>query len=212
MAQVQGYWTNQQSTLQTTKGVFTSLYHPGEPNEWVTVWGPDGKSLGDFRTPALGTWTLLAIDGKLVIHYLRNNKNGTYEWPVPVQTEIPCGQPTAWLVTGGTGPTGPAGPAGATGPKGDKGDRGPAGPAGKDGLDGEDAFVDDFTIDAIAKRVWTLPPGEFANISGLNLNSLAQEFIAYLWTQRQDLFVSALQREDEAIAGLKANGFVPKGT
>ena len=205
---VRDVWNNFRG-LQTTSGTFVSWYHPGAPNEYVVVQLPSGQQQ-NVATPALLDWFLGSEDGKLVIHYNRDDGGGSKSY-VRVPTGIAAGNPTAWLVTGGTGPIGPAGPAGV-GPKGDKGDRGPAGPPGKDGLDGEDAFVDDETIDAIAKRVWTLPPdGEYANISGLNLNSLAQEFVAYLLTQRQDLYVLALQREDQAVAGLKAADYKPVG-
>ncbi len=103
------------------------------------------------------------------------------------------------------------GPAGPQGPPGIMGPRGMTGPAGKDGLDGEDAFVDDETIDKIAARVWTLEAGPHAGISGTDLGTMAQQNIAYPFTQRQDVKVQELVREDEAIAGMKASGFVPKG-
>ena len=69
--------------------------------------------------------------------------------------------------------------------------------------------MDDETIDRIARRVWTLPPGDYANISGLNFDSLAQEFVAYLLTKRQDLYQLAAHRAGEALVNLVKDGNLP---
>lgn len=190
--------------LVTTSGVFTSVYRPGAEGETVDIRFPDGR-LGKVKTPALADWFLAVEDAQITVYYLRIVDGG--HDLVRIATTIPCGGWAGELVTGGTGPIGPAG---APGAKGDQGERGPAGPAGAPGRDGEGADVDEATIDAIARRVWSVTPGDLANISGVDMGTLAQEVIGYMLTQRQDLWALAIQRMDEAALGLIQSGYTPK--
>jgi hypothetical protein len=199
MATFPGVW-NSIRGLQTTAGTFVSFYHPGEPNEWVTIVQPDGGTQ-DVRAPALVDWFLAAEDGVVVIHYARNDSGG--KTPVRVPTAIACGQPTAWLVTGGTGP---AGVAGAQGPQGEQGEPGEPGEPGSDAV----ALTAD-DIDRIAERVWLMPPPEhLKDLAGVELGALSQIIIAYLMTKRQDLKQLEIQRFDEAALGLVSGGYAPK--
>jgi len=198
-----GAW-NSLRGLVTTTGVFSSAYLPGNLGEQVIVVAPNGAETA-VHTPKLGDWFLAAEDAKVTVYYLRLDDNA--KTLVRVPTALACGGWAGELVTGGTGPVGPSGPAG---PKGDKGDTGAVGPSGAPGAPGKDAQVDDTTVDKIAARVWTLPPGQYANISGVDLGTMAQEFIAYLLTQRQDLWQGSIQRIDEAVLNLSAAGYQPK--
>lgn len=190
--------------LVTTAGVYASIYRPGASGEQVVIRKPDG-TLHPVHTPALGDWFLAAEDGLLTVYYSRIVEGGHDLARVP--TAIECGQQVGHIVTGGVGLTGPAGAPGAPGVRGEQGLQGPQGPAGPAG---SDANVTPETIDAIARRVWTLPPGDLANISGVDLGTLAQEVLLYALTQRQDLWQLVIRRIDEAAANLLAENYQPK--
>jgi hypothetical protein len=199
MATFQGVW-NSIRGLQTTAGTFVSFYHPGEPNEWVTIVKPDGGTQ-DVRTPALTDWFLAAEDGKLVIHYARNDSGG--KTPVRVPTAIACGQPSAWLVTGGTGPAGVAGP------------QGPPGAAGSPGSDGKDAFVSEDHMRQIAALTAEAvllggPAGDHYGLApNAQFGTRLQETVAVMFTNQAFMqeFIKAL---DEAALGLVSGGYAPK--
>jgi hypothetical protein len=199
MATFQGVW-NSIRGLQTTAGTFVSFYHPGEPDEWVTVVKPDGGTQ-DVRTPALTDWFLAAEDGKLVIHYARNDSGG--KTPVRVPTAIACGQPSAWLVTGGTGPAGVAGP------------QGPPGAAGSPGSDGKDAFVSEDHMRQIAALTAEAvllggPAGDHYGLApNAQFGTRLQETVAVMFTNQAFMqeFIKAL---DEAALGLVSGGYAPK--
>jgi hypothetical protein len=202
MATFQGVW-NSIRGLQTTAGTFVSFYHPGEPDEWVTIVKPDGGTQ-DVRTPALVDWFLAAEDGVVVIHYARNDGGG--KTPVRVPTAIACGQPTAWLVTGGTGP---AGPAGTQGPQG------PPGATGAAGSDGKDAEVDEATMQRIAALTaeQVLLGGPAGDHYGLAPNAQFgtrhQENIAVMFTN-QAFWQEVIKAIDTAALGLQSGGYTPK--
>jgi hypothetical protein len=202
MATLGNTWANSYVGIQTTLGTFRAAYHPSAPNEYVMVAGP-GDEVRNVKTPSLGGFFLTAENGHLVVYYLELPGNVERR----VDSGVPCGELVAAHTFGGVGPMGPSG---APGPKGDKGDNGAVGPSGAPGAPGGDAEVDDTTVDKIAARVWTLPPGQYANISGVDLGTMAQEFIAYLLTQRQDLWQGSIQRIDEAVLNLSAAGYQPK--
>lgn len=208
MATYRDVW-NSIRGLPTTAGTFVSFYHPNAPNEYVIVVRPDGTAQ-NVPTPALLDWFLAAEDGKVTIYYARNDDGG--KTPVRVPTTIACGQPAGALVTGGTGPMGPAGAPGAKGDKGDTGAKGPVGPPGAAGAAGSDAVaLTDDDLNRIAQRVWTMPPPEgYKNISGVDMGTLAQEVLAYIWTKRQDFQQLNIQRIDEAIVNLIAAGYQPQ--
>jgi hypothetical protein len=199
MATFQGVW-NSIRGLQTTAGTFVSFYHPGEPNEWVTIVKPDGGTQ-DVRTPALTDWFLAAEDGKLVIHYARNDSGG--KTPVRVPTAIACGQPSAWLVTGGTGPAGVAGP------------QGPPGATGSPGSDGKDAFVSEDHMRQIAALTAEAvllggPAGDHYGLApNAQFGTRLQETVAVMFTNQAFMqeFIKAL---DEAALGLVSGGYAPK--
>jgi hypothetical protein len=199
-------WTgkpwNTLRTLVTTQGVFASVYHPGAEGEWLEVLGPSGAAQR-VDTPGLLDWQLVAFDGKLVVYYNRDAGNGRKDL-VAVYTPIVCGGMVGELVAGATGPMGPVG---APGPRGEDG---PQGPPGAPGKAGEDLMaLTDQDVDRIAQRVWTVPPGEFANISGLDLGTMAQESVAYPFTQRQDLYQRAAHRAGEALVNMTKDGNLP---
>lgn len=202
MATFRDVW-NHIRGVQTTTGTYTSLYHPGAPHEYVIVVRPDGTAQ-HVPTPALLDWFLAAEDGKIVIHYTRNDGGG--KTPVRVPTAIACGQPVGQLVTGGVGPVGVAGP------QGPRGENGAVGPPGAPGQAGADAVaLTDQDVDRIAARVWLAPPPDgYQNISGADFATLAQEVVAYMLTQRQDVWAAAIQRIDEAAIGLLQGGYQPK--
>jgi hypothetical protein len=199
MATFQGVW-NSIRGLQTTAGTFVSFYHPGEPNEWVTIVQPDGGTQ-DVRTPALVDWFLAAEDGVVVIHYARNDGGG--KTPVRVPTAIACGQPSAWLVTGGTGPAGVAGP------------QGPPGAAGSPGSDGKDAFVSEDHMRQIAALTAEAvllggPAGDHYGLApNAQFGTRLQETVAVMFTNQAFMqeFIKAL---DEAALGLVSGGYAPK--
>lgn len=200
-----GAW-NALRGLVTTKGVYSSAYLPGNLGEFVDILAPDGAHT-KVHTPSLADWFLAAQGGRIVIYYARIGDQGNDL--AMVVTEVRCGEPVGALVTGGTGPTGPVG---APGPKGDTG---PQGPSGAAGAPGKGAEVTPEQIAAIAQataeRVWLAPPPEGAkNISGADLGTLAQEVIAYLLTQRQDVMQRFIMRVDEAAANLLREGYTPK--
>lgn len=199
MATLDGTWANSYVGIWTETGIYRAAYAPG-PREEVVIAKPDDQKQA-VKTPSLGGFFLTVEANELVIYYIEHDTRVERR----KGTGIVCGKQVMAALPQATGPIGPAG---GVGPKGD---RGPAGPPGKDGLDGEDAFVDDETIDKIAARVWTLEAGPHAGISGTDLGTMAQQNIAYPLTQRQDVKVLELQREDEAVKGLKDAGFVPKG-
>jgi hypothetical protein len=208
MVRVDGYWNNYRG-LQTTAGTFRSFYHPGAPNEWVTVVGP-GEQVKNVATPSLADWFLAAENGEVVVYYARIDGGAKVEVRVP--SGVPCGQPAGALVTGGTGPMGPAGAPGAKGDKGDTGAKGAQGAPGAAGAAGSDAVaLTDDDLNRIAQRVWTMPPPEgYKNISGVDMGTLAQEVLAYIWTKRQDFQQLNIQRIDEAIVNLIAAGYQPQ--
>jgi hypothetical protein len=207
MVRVDGVW-NSYRGLVTTAGVFRSFYAPG-PREVVIVVGP-GEQQKEVKTPSLADWFLAAENGEVVVYYARIDGGAKVEVRVP--TTIACGQPAGTLVTGGTGPMGPAGPAGAKGDKGDTGAKGAQGAPGAAGAAGSDAVaLTDDDLNRIAQRVWTMPPPEgYKNISGVDMGTLAQEVLAYIWTRRQDFQQLNIQRIDEAIVNLIAAGYQPK--
>lgn len=209
MVTVQGVW-NTYRGLQASAGTFRSFYHPA-PDEFVTVVGP-GQELHTVATPSLGDWFLAAENGEIVVYYAR--LDGQARTEVRLATGVHCGAPVGQLTTGGTGPIGPSGPPGPRGEQGERGGQGPPGKPGPQGPAGEgatDVAITDADANLIAERVWTLPPPEaFRDISGLDLGTLAQEFIAYLFTQRQDLVQLALMRVDEAVLNLEGGGYKPE--
>jgi hypothetical protein len=202
-----GVWHDSYTGILTATGAYRAAYHPkkdgSENSEKVLIVGP-GDALKRVNTPALGGFWLAVENERLVVYYLDTNKAEHRE-----DSGIPCGAPVGATTFGGVGPMGPTG---GQGPKGDKGDTGPQGPAGAAGAAGEDAVaLTDQDIDRIARRVWEIDAGPHAGISGTDLGTMAQQNIAYPFTQRQDVHVGSLQREDEAIAGMKQSGYQPKG-
>ena len=210
MVSVASVW-NSYRGLQASRGTFRSFYHPGVPNEYVIVVGP-GEETKEVKTPAMADWFLAAENGEVIVYYSRIDGNNKTEVRVP--SGVPCGAPVGQLTTGGTGPIGPAGPPGAQGEQGERGrpgTPGAQGPPGPPGEGAEDVAITDDDLNRIAERVWTLPPPEaYRNISGLDLGTLAQEFIAYLFTQRQDLVQLGLMRVDEAVLNLESGGYRPE--
>lgn len=185
--------------LQTTAGTYRSGYHPGAPDEYVTVIGP-GDQTKRVPTPALGDWQLAAEDGVVVVYYKR--LDGDWSEEVRVPTTIACGQPVGALVTGGTGPIGPAGATGA------QGEQGPEGP------DGRDAEVDDATIDRIAAAVVgrlfsEAPPDDHYGLPEYaRFGTKLQDYIAVM--VHAGFMTHVLATTDEAAAGMLASGYVPK--
>lgn len=196
-------WNNLRG-LQATAGTFASVYHPGAPNEWVTVIKPDGATQ-NVRTPALLDWFLAAEDGVVVIYYHRDDGGGNKSL-VRVPSGIACGVAVGALTSGGTGQIGPAGP---PGPRGERGDRGPQGPAG---VPGGGAEVDDATIDRIAAAVANYPaaPDHFGILPAEARSGLwLQDAITVLLSNQAvaQVFIKAL---DEAALNLLASGYQPK--
>lgn len=195
-------WNNLRG-VQTTTGTYASVYHPGAPNEWVTVIKPDG-STQNVKTPALLDWFLAAEDGALSIYYHRDDGNGEKSL-VRVPTSIPCGVAVGAITSGGTGPIGPAGPSGATGPRGEQGPPGAA---------GGDAEVDNATIERIAaavvSRLFSEPPApdHFGLPEYAQFGSKLQEYIAVM--AHAGFLTHVIANADQAVAGMIAGGYTPK--
>lgn len=206
MATLDGTWGNSYTGIMTETGLYRAAYAPG-PREEVVIAKP-GDQKQAVKTPSLIGFFLAVEGNELIIYYVENATLIERR----KATGIICGKQVMAALPQATGPIGPAG---GVGPKGDQGQNGAQGPpgapgaAGPPGKDGGDVTPEQ--IDAIARRVWTIDPGEHAGISGTDLGTMAQQNIAYPLTQRQDVKVLELQREDEAIAGMKASGFQPKG-
>jgi hypothetical protein len=188
--------------LATTAGTFASIYRPGRSGEQVVIMAPGGD-LHLVNTPGLGDWFLAAEDGKVAVYYSRIVADGHDLMRVP--TTIPCGVTVGSTSSGGVGPVGPPGPAGP---------QGPPGATGAAGGDGKDVQVSEDHMRQIAaltaEQVWTMPPIEgYRNISGLDFGTLAQEVVAYLLTQRQDLFQLAAHRAGEALVFMHRDNNLP---
>jgi hypothetical protein len=202
MATLDGTWANSYVGIWTETGIYRAAYAPG-PREEVVIAKPDDQKQA-VKTPSLGGFFLAAEANQLVIYYIEHDTRIERR----KETGIVCGKQVMGALPQATGPMGPSG---ATGSKGDKGDTGKQGPPGPPGEVTEMPLTDN-DVDRIAARVWTLEAGPHAGISGTDLGTMAQQNIAYPFTARQDVKVQELVREDEAIAGMKASGFQPKGT
>jgi hypothetical protein len=201
-ARMSRIWANPYPIVQTERGTFRAVYHPGAPDEYVIVVGPGDEQVS-VPTPALVGFGLAVEGGELVIWWLqrRDGSGEAVEHRTP--SGVMCGQPVAAHTFGGVGPIGPAG---APGPQGERGEQGPAGPAGEDAV----ALTAD-DIDRIAERVWLMPPPEhLKDLAGVDLGALSQIVIAYLWTRRQDFHAATIPTMDEAVIGLLAGGYQPK--
>ena len=197
-----GVWHDSYTGILTATGAYRAAYHPHRDNdptnsEKVIIVGP-GDAMKRVSTPQLGGFWLAVENERLIVYYLGTDKVEHRE-----DSGIPCGQPVGATTFGGVGPMGPTG---GQGPQGEKGDQGPPGAPGQAGGDAE---VTQDVIDAIARRVWTLPPGEFANISGLDLGTMAQESTVYPFTQRQDLYQLAAHRAGEALVNMVKDKNLP---
>ena len=206
MATFGGAWHNAYTVLQTTLGTFRATYHPrkdGSTNsERVLIAGP-GDEVRKVHTPSLGSFALTAENGELCVWWLQT---GTLVERREA-TGIPCGEPVAAHTFGGVGPLGPTG---GVGPKGDQGDPGPQGPRGEDG---EDAVaLTQQEIDAIAERVFTLPPApdHFGLPEYVRYGTRFQEMIAVM--VHQALAQHVIMATDEGAANLVASGYQPKIT
>lgn len=200
MARLFKHW-NHYRILQTTAGTFRSAYHPGAPNEYVTVIGP-GEQTTQVPTPALGDWQLAAEDGFIVVYYKR--LDGDWSEEVRVATNIACGQAAGALVTGGVGPMGPGG---APGIKGDKGD------PGEPGEPGGDAEVTDEVIGRIAAavvaRLFSEPPApdHFGLPEYAQYGSRLQETIAII--PHQGYLQWLAHNFGEALVNMQREGRLP---
>lgn len=198
--------------LQTTTGTWLSCYHPGSPNEYVIIIAPSGQTQ-NIATPALLDWFLAAEDGKVVIHYQRDNGGGD-KGPVRVPTSLACGQPAGALVTGGTGPAGvagPPGPKGETGPQGPRGATGAAGPAGQGAQVTEEQMqriaalsAEQVLLGAAAGDHYGLPPGA-------QFGTRFQENLSVMLLN-QAFWQEVIKKIDEAVVGLQGGGYQPKAS
>lgn len=195
MATLDGTWANSYVGIWTETGIYRAAYAPG-PREEVVIAKPDDSKQA-IKTPSLGGFFLAAEGNQLVVYYIEHDTRTERR----KETGITCGKQVMGALPQATGPMGPAG--------------GPGRP-GKDGEPGADGEVTQMPlsqddIDRVARRVWEIDAGPHAGISGTDLGTMAQQNIAYPFTQRQDVHVGSLQREDEAIAGMKQSGYQPKG-
>jgi hypothetical protein len=203
--------SNLYRAIATATGVYRAQYWAGSYGELTKVRDPQ---LGEqsFHTPGLVDLQLLVEDGELILEYPRWQDGAKNRPIMRVRTGMRCGAAAGATETATTGPAGPGGPAGPKGDKGDTGAKGAQGAPGAAGAAGSDAVaLNDDDLNRIAQRVWTMPPPEgYKNISGVDLGTLAQEVLAYIWTKRQDFQQLNIQRIDEAIVNLIAAGYAPQ--
>ena len=200
-----GAW-NHLRGLVTTKGVYSSVYLPGNLGEKVVILAPDG-SKHEVRTPALGDWFLTAQGGRIVVYYARIGGDGNDL--AMVVTDVQCGEAAGALVVGGLGPVGPSGSAGP------RGADGPPGPSGAPGRDGKDADVDEATMQRIAaltaEQVLLGPPAgdHYGLPAHAQFGTRHQENIAIMFAN-QGFWQEVVKAIDEAALNLLKSGYVPK--
>jgi hypothetical protein len=179
---------------------------PSDPPYFGATSLPDE---GDNQPPGVEVqWPVLAgltSTGRMVVVF-RSGEQGPNGWTgksvlyAAIGAASPLREPGQSIVVETTRP-------GPPGPQGERGAQGPPGPRGEAGEDAVALTAEQ--IDAIARRVWTIPPGEYANISGLDFGTLAQEIAAYMWTKRQDLYQLAAHRAGEALVNMVADNNLP---
>lgn len=98
-----GYWNNYRC-CETPKGTYRSVYHPGAPNEWVTIIAP-GEATKDIATPALADWALVVERGELVIHYLKIEGDNRVEVRKPTGIQVGTAASTPPPAASTNGPT-----------------------------------------------------------------------------------------------------------